>query len=313
MSFPSGVLRWTGNWSATTEYRYGDIALASTNVSYACGVPTSLNVDPATQPSTDWFGFPSSGGGGSPSTWSQFPATQDVVMGSRYILNAEGSNVNSITMDIGNDMYIQAIKTSQSSIYLQPNSNGSVVVGLANPASPFNASLQVNQIQNLDSNFGTAGQVLSSDGTKIQWVNAVANPVKTIPILLPSYDISGGAELTIWTTDPFTPTVTGFTTVNLSVTASSSSEVSPRLLLELSYIENSNVNYAGSVTFIRPAGVVNPYEGFSGSFTTAFAATAGTSYTIRLQGTCLVDPVIANPWKLVTSTGYIQTNFPPTV
>lgn len=58
-TFPNGVLRWTGDWSATTVYRYGDITLASTNVSYACGAVTSLNIDPATQPSTDWFSFPS--------------------------------------------------------------------------------------------------------------------------------------------------------------------------------------------------------------------------------------------------------------
>ena len=63
-TFPTGLLRWTGDWSATTVYRYGDIALASTNVSYACGSVTSLNVNPATQPSTDWFPFPPSGGGG---------------------------------------------------------------------------------------------------------------------------------------------------------------------------------------------------------------------------------------------------------
>jgi hypothetical protein len=106
MSFPSGLLRWTGSWSATRTYLYGDIALASTNVSYACGVPTSLNVDPATQPSTDWFGFPPSGGG-SPTSWSEYPATQLV---------------------------------------------------------------RLNQLANLEGDFGLDGQVLSSDGTKIQWV-----------------------------------------------------------------------------------------------------------------------------------------------
>jgi hypothetical protein len=87
MSFPSGLLRWTGSWSATRTYLYGDIALASTNVSYACGVPTSLNVDPATQPSTDWFGFPPSGGG-SPTSWSEYPATQLVRL--NQLANLEG-------------------------------------------------------------------------------------------------------------------------------------------------------------------------------------------------------------------------------
>lgn len=82
-TFPTGVLRWTGDWSATTVYRYGDIALASTNVSYACGAVTSLNVDPATQPSTDWFPFPPSGGGGGVTSLSgiQGVITQSCVNG----------------------------------------------------------------------------------------------------------------------------------------------------------------------------------------------------------------------------------------
>jgi len=64
MAFPIGTIRWAGNWVSTTRFRYGDAVLASTNVSYACGVQSSLGVNPATQPSTDWFPFPPSGGGG---------------------------------------------------------------------------------------------------------------------------------------------------------------------------------------------------------------------------------------------------------
>lgn len=60
--FPDGLLRWTGDWSPTTLYRYGDIVLASTNVSYVCGVPTSLNQNPVPAPSASWAPFPSSGG-----------------------------------------------------------------------------------------------------------------------------------------------------------------------------------------------------------------------------------------------------------
>jgi hypothetical protein len=61
--FPDGILRWNGDWSPTTLYHYGDIVLASTNVSYACGVLTSLNENPVPAPSASWAPFPSTGGG----------------------------------------------------------------------------------------------------------------------------------------------------------------------------------------------------------------------------------------------------------
>lgn len=306
MSFPSGVLRWTGAWSSTTEYRYGDIALASTNVSYACGVPTSLNVDPATQPSTDWFAFPSQGGG-SPSTWSQFPATSEVVMGTQSIVDQTGYYVNSMTMNTGNDVNIQAMLTSSSSIYLQPNTTGSVIVGVAPPAIAPSSSLKVDKIENLSDGFGTAGQLLTSDGSKIQWINAV----QTSAIEYGAFDISGGAEEPLWTTASFTPTVSGNATVNLSVTASSASDLSPRLRLDLLYIEDGAViNSAGYVIFIRPPGVTNPHEGYNGTFTKVFQTTAGSSYVIQLQTTCAVAVGVANPWKVLSSVGYIQSNLP---
>jgi hypothetical protein len=87
-TFPTGVLRWTGDWSATTVYKYGDIALASTNVSYACGAVTSLNIDPATQPSTDWFPFPSDAVAGVTSlSGIQGVVTQSCVNGAYTVQN----------------------------------------------------------------------------------------------------------------------------------------------------------------------------------------------------------------------------------
>lgn len=63
-AFPSGILRWTGDWSASTTYKYGDVVLASDNTSYACGIVSSLNQNPVPAPSVAWAAFPNQGGGG---------------------------------------------------------------------------------------------------------------------------------------------------------------------------------------------------------------------------------------------------------
>jgi len=59
MSFPSTPLRFAGDWNAVTTFVFGEVVLAGApSVAYACGVQSSLNVDPSVQPSTDWFPFP---------------------------------------------------------------------------------------------------------------------------------------------------------------------------------------------------------------------------------------------------------------
>jgi hypothetical protein len=59
MSFPSTPLRFAGDWNAVTTFVFGEVVLAGAPaVAYACGVQSSLNVDPSVQPSTDWFPFP---------------------------------------------------------------------------------------------------------------------------------------------------------------------------------------------------------------------------------------------------------------
>jgi len=64
MSFPSTPLRFAGDWNAVTTFFFGEVVLTGTPaVAYACGVQSSLNIDPSVQPSTDWFPFPSSAGG----------------------------------------------------------------------------------------------------------------------------------------------------------------------------------------------------------------------------------------------------------
>jgi hypothetical protein len=59
MSFPSTPLRFAGDWNAVTTFVFGEVVLAGAPaVAYACGVSSSINIDPSVQPSTDWFPFP---------------------------------------------------------------------------------------------------------------------------------------------------------------------------------------------------------------------------------------------------------------
>jgi len=59
MSFPSTPLRFAGDWNAVTTFVFGEVVLTGAPaVAYACGVQSSLNIDPSIQPSTDWFPFP---------------------------------------------------------------------------------------------------------------------------------------------------------------------------------------------------------------------------------------------------------------
>lgn len=62
-SFPSGVLRFAGNWKSTEEYLYGMLVVASDGFVYGCGADSDTGTDPIVQPSVVWFSYPSSGGG----------------------------------------------------------------------------------------------------------------------------------------------------------------------------------------------------------------------------------------------------------
>lgn len=138
----------------------------------------------------------------SSSTWSSFPATQQVNMAGNLLANVTGSN----NIDLANDGSIR-IQTSanayiafvpggeidiasfyaNNNIFLTPKD--SVEIGDSTIGSA--SLLLVNQITNSDTGttFGTAGQVLSSDGSKIQWVAPTASPA--INATLQSAIVSG--------------------------------------------------------------------------------------------------------------------------
>jgi len=173
MSFPTGVLRYAGNWVSTETYIYGMFVIASDANAYGCGAVSDTGTDPIVQPSVVWFPYPSSGGG-SPSTWSDYPAVADLVMGSYKIVNSATGGDDRNTINLagsldGGTIYITARDTATSRIVLNPASSGIVEIG----DDTVGSGLAVNVIKNLDTVFGTANQQLISDGSKIQWVDPI--------------------------------------------------------------------------------------------------------------------------------------------
>ena len=138
----------------------------------------------------------------SSSNWSSFPATQQVNMAGNLLANVAGSNnINlandgSIRIQTSANAYIAFVPGGEidiasfyanNNIFLTPKD--SVEIGDSTIGSA--SLLLVNQITNSDTGttFGTAGQVLSSDGSKIQWVAPTASPA--INATLQSAIVSG--------------------------------------------------------------------------------------------------------------------------
>lgn len=69
MSIPSGIIRFAGTWSVTTQYVYADLVVSPIDNSAYVLVVNSLfgGTDPSI-PSANWVLIPSSGGGTSPVT-----------------------------------------------------------------------------------------------------------------------------------------------------------------------------------------------------------------------------------------------------
>ena len=95
--------------------------------------------------------------------WSSIPASQDV-------------NVNNYKIKNGSN-YLSLGSTGSTDIVV----NGSVIQLPATIQGPTGSSLSVDQIKNVNGSFGTNGQYLSSDGTKITWVNPVVPNWSSVP------------------------------------------------------------------------------------------------------------------------------------
>jgi hypothetical protein len=145
---------------------------------------------------------------GGASTWSTFPATQTVNMAGQDLVNANASantflrllNDGSVLLQDQYQNYLQfqnggAVEISSlngnNNIFLTPKN----LVQIGDPPNGSPSVLIVNQIYNIDdpTTFGTAGQVLSSDGSKIQWINP-GPAVNSSPII-----VIGGSVATNYT------------------------------------------------------------------------------------------------------------------
>lgn len=171
-SFPTGVLRFAGFWVGTQQYTYGMYVIASDNKSYGCGAVSNTGTNPTVQPSVVWFPFPNpGGGGGNPGSWSEYAATQNINTDSNQIISG-GIHSTFITLD--GDITLDA-SAGAGRINLNPSELGGVIIGGGPDSSNESSALAVNYIQNVNgvSGYGTAGQILSQDGTQILWVDPI--------------------------------------------------------------------------------------------------------------------------------------------
>jgi hypothetical protein len=278
-SFPTGLLRFAGNWDAGTTYLYGMYVIASNNIAYGCGATSDMGTDPTVQPSDVWFPYPQTGGGGSPSTWSTYPATADLVMGAYKIVDsaAGGDSRNTISMTNPNKyLTISALEQDGSSIVLKPAYSGGVVVGTPSAGS----IVAVNYLQNLNGvgGAGAAGQLLSHDGSQILWIN----PIYVEPqILESSTDIA--ATGTNLLTSTLTPASTSSATVIVTINYQSVALGINTLEMDLKY----TINGANS-TLIDVATVSNTGQGNKGSCTLTgliLTIAAGDTLAVFLSAT----------------------------
>ena len=154
-----------------------------TGATGATGAGSQGATGPTGSTGTQGFTGPT-GAGGSASTWSTFPATQAVNMAGFDVGNTTAGANTFLRMSNDGSVRLQ----SQSNAYLSLGPGGQIElasfyanqdifltplngVTITNPSGV--SVINVDQILNTDgpTTFGTAGQVLSSDGNKIQWIN----------------------------------------------------------------------------------------------------------------------------------------------
>jgi len=221
-SFPTGILRFAGNWSNSQKYLYGMYVL-DTGVSYACGAVSDTGTDPTVQPSEVWFPFPPSGGGGNPSEWSQYPATADVVVGSFKIEDVDtgGDSGAYIQLDDGTGdgtIFVTSRKIPTGTIKLQAGSDGEVSIGADNIGSV----LSVDKVRNIGGSFGAENQQLTSDGSKIQWYSPTLLEHQTLTTSTPIS--TTGTTLFTSITQGDRPSSSAFVTVSINYEATAAGQ-----------------------------------------------------------------------------------------
>lgn len=178
------------------------------------------------------------GGSGDASTWATFPALSNVNMAGFSLINALSagsallmSNDGSVRLQSQSNSYLAITPQGQveiasvyasNDIFLTPLN--SVTIG--NPLAGSASVLQTDQIYNTGTSttFGTAGQVLSSDGSVIKWVNPSTAPAVNSPLV-----------------------VTGGTVVNYQLTAADVGKMFP--ILTGPGVGTYTLNFLGLSTF----------------------------------------------------------------
>ena len=202
---PQGVTGATGATGAGAQGATGPTGPQGvTGATGATGAGSQGATGPTGSAGAQGFTGPT-GAGGDASTWSTFPATQSVNMAGFDIGNTTpGANA---FLRMSNDGTVRL--QSQSNAYLAFTPGGGVElasfyasndifltplngVTIGNPGIGSGSVVNVDQILNTDgpTTFGTAGQVLSSDGNKIQWVTPNVLPVTFITL-------SGGSPVNV--------------------------------------------------------------------------------------------------------------------
>jgi hypothetical protein len=203
---PQGVTGATGATGAGAQGATGPTGPQGvTGATGATGAGSQGATGPTGSAGAQGFTGPT-GAGGDASTWSTFPATQAVNMAGFDIVNTTaGANTflrlvndgsvllqdqyqNYLQFQDGGAIQLSSINGNNDIFLLAKNVvqiGDSTVVGSA-------SVLQTNQIFNIDdpTTFGTAGQVLSSDGNKSQWGTPNVLPVTFITL-------SGGTPVSV--------------------------------------------------------------------------------------------------------------------
>jgi hypothetical protein len=228
-----------------------------TGVSYACGAVSDTGTDPTVQPSEVWFPFPPSGGGGNPSEWSQYPATQDVTVGIFKIedIDTGGDSAAFIQLDDGTGngtLYVTARKIEAGTIKLQAGSTGEVSIGADNVGSV----LSVDKVRNIGGSFGAENQQLTSDGNKIQWYSPTL--LENQRVLVSTPIVVTGTTLFTSITQGDRPASSAFVTVSINYKSTAAGQ--NILAFDLKYLIG-----AGSSTVLDEADVSSTGNGDLGS------------------------------------------------
>jgi hypothetical protein len=215
MSFPSTPLRFAGDWNAVTTFVFGEVVLAGapTPVAYACGVQSSLNVDPSVQPSTDWFPFPPDGVAGVTSL--------NTLTGALTLAAGTGISLT----PVGNTITIATAATAFSYNIYVSNISGNDTTGTGTIVSPY---------QTIGAALTAANAIAETN--KVSILLAAGTYTENVSVTRTNTYISGAA-----------PNLSTATNIVGSVTIDMTGSAQPFTIGGLASVQVSNIVYNNSV------------------------------------------------------------------